>query len=352
MQRWLFTMVCWFGVLAGLQAQPVLLVTDVGDNNVYRFTGLAAGSTPTVFQNGIPGGVVMNTPVGIAQDSAGRVYVTATQGAFPNGQVLRFNGTTGAYIDRFVALGSGGLANPNGITFGPSNDLFVTDSSNSAVRRYAAATGAPVGTNGEFVTPGSGGLSLPYDVAWNSGQTFFFVSSLVTDQVLRYNSNGTFNNAFITGSTISSPNGIVFGPDGNLYVSMSDGANADRINRYNGTTGAFIDTFVSAGSGSLDGPGGLAFGPDGNLYVASQNNNSILRYNGSTGAFIDIYASGLGVPQELIFLSSAVPEPSTWALIVGTLAGFGYYYGSRHQSKKRSRKPAPETTTVVDPVSV
>ena len=47
---------------------------------------------------------------------------------------------------------------------------------------------------------------------------------------------------------------MVFGPDGNLYVSSGD---SDEVLRYDGTTGAFIDSFASGGG--LDSPFGLAF---------------------------------------------------------------------------------------------
>ncbi len=43
----------------------------------------------------------------------------------------------------------------------------------------------------------------------------------------------------------------------------------DEVLRYNGATGAFIDAFVSSGSGGLDEPLDLDFGFDGNLYVAT-----------------------------------------------------------------------------------
>ena len=35
--------------------------------------------------------------------------------------------------------------------------------------------------------------------------------------------------------------------------------------RYNGATGAYLSTFIPAGSGGLLGPTNMAFGPDGNF---------------------------------------------------------------------------------------
>src|SRR5260221_6959152 len=75
---------------------------------------------------------------------------------------------------------------------------------------------------------------------------------------------------------------------GILYV-VSTGTN--QILRYNDSTGAFIDAFVSSGIGGLNTPQDSIFGPDGNLYVASLATNQVLRYNGSTGAFIDAFVS-------------------------------------------------------------
>ena len=50
----------------------------------------------------------------------------------------------------------------------------------------------------------------------------------------------------------------------------------------------------------------MAFGPDGNLYVADYTDAAVIRYNGSTGAFIDIYVAagsgGLTTPFPMNFL--------------------------------------------------
>ena len=77
--------------------------------------------------------------------------------------------------------------------------------------------------------------------------------------------------------------GMAFGPDDNLYVTT----NSSSVDRYDGATGAFIDTFVNSGSGGLSTSKGIQFGPDGNLYVTSTANDSVMRYDGNTGAYID-----------------------------------------------------------------
>ena len=58
------------------------------------------------------------------------------------------------------------------------------------------------------------------------------------------------------------------------------------MQRFNGTTGAKIDDFVTIGSGGLDFAWGIAFGPDGDLFVASNRTHNILRYDGATGALL------------------------------------------------------------------
>ena len=58
----------------------------------------------------------------------------------------------------------------------------------------------------------------------------------------------------------------------------------NEVLQYDATTGAFVDVFVTAGSGGISGPYGLAFGPDGNLYVSGRNSNDVVRYDGTTGA--------------------------------------------------------------------
>jgi sugar lactone lactonase YvrE len=189
-------------------------------------------------------------------------------------EVLRFNGTTGAFIDVFVTGGSGGLNGAYGLTFGPDGNLYVVSQNTASVLAYDGKSGAFLRT---VVAPRSGGLDTPV--------------------------------------------GVVFGADGNLYVSSYK---TNSVLRYDGKSGAFLDAFVPAGSGGLKGATGLKFGPDGNLYVGSDQTSSVMRYDGKTGASLGTFATGDLVqaswltfgppeaPSDLVALTSGSQVRLSW----------------------------------------
>jgi hypothetical protein len=192
-------------------------------------------------------------------------------------------GDTGVkFLDRFIAAGSGGLSRPRSLIFGPSadndgvRDIYVADRVVNGVLRYDGATGAYIDT---FIAAGSGGLNQPGDLVFGPDRNLY-VSSQAGNQVLRYDRWGKFLGIVATG--LSTPVGITFGPDRSLYIANSSTNEVLRVKN------SVLSTFVSAGSGGLHRPYDVKFGPDGNLYV--QSASGVLRYNGQTGAFINTFA--------------------------------------------------------------
>ena len=131
--------------------------------------------------------------------------------------------------------------------------------------------------------------------------TSLWVASYNNDRVVRYSFRSQLASVFVASGSggLNGTSKIACGPDGHLYVSSQLN---DRVLRYDGETGDFLDVFVAAGSGGLDLPVGLAFGSDGNLYVVSNLTGSVLRYAGDDGSFLDAFVAGsLDNPTGIVF---------------------------------------------------
>jgi hypothetical protein len=132
--------------------------------------------------------------------------------------------------------------------------------------------------------------------------------------VARYNGVGMFLGAATINNKNSElhPRGAVFGPDGLLYVSARDltkglGGTVLRFSA-DGKSEVFIDD--KGGPGHLNRPDGLVFGPDGRLYVtsfqAAPGDTDSIRIYDAQGAFaakidLDNGADPRTYAQSLLF---------------------------------------------------
>lgn len=176
--------------------------------------------------------------------------------------------------------------------FGP---LLVSSNSLNQILSYDPIRGGFLG-----IFSNGGNLGKPQGVAFGPDGNLY-VASGASNQILRF--QGT--TGILVGpspfASVQNPVGITFGPDGNLYVVTNT---PDSVIRFNGQTGAPMGVFASASStNGLEAAFALAFGPDGNLYVTSTFSGRVLRFNGTTGQFMDAFAvlPNSALPSGLVF---------------------------------------------------
>ena len=220
-----------------------------------------------------------------ANDLQGNVYVFETEESFD----------PGAFIDIFASGNT--LDIPLGLTFGPADGhLYVASFLTDAILRYDGSTGEFIDV---FVPTASGMLDAPTGLRFGP-DNHLYVSSRDTDQVLRYDGQtGAFVDVFAENMNLDAPEELLFGEDGHLYVASRD---SDKILRFNGATGEFVDVFAE--DENLQGPVGMAWGPDGNLYASSHIGvNQVVRFDGTTGEFMDVFTKngGLSAPNFIVF---------------------------------------------------
>ena len=218
--------------------------------------------------------------------------------------VLRFDASTGAYVDTFVAAGTGGVFGLRGLIFDASRNLIAVDQNvgqptNGEILTYRGSDGAFLGN---LVTE-SAAPYAPRGAVLSPDRQSLYVADMgdfgpncesLPGDIYRYDANtGQFLDLISAPEWFGDfhPRGVVFGPDGLLYATDFGNPCTPRsgsILRFNLEEGQVVDEFVLAQSGDLHWPEGLTFGPDGDLYAISGRSGpddvgQIQRFDGRSG---------------------------------------------------------------------
>jgi hypothetical protein len=306
-----------FGFLLASRAEASLLVAFTSDTQIGTGGVLGYGLDGSL-QSGLSPSPALSAPAQAVLGPDGNIYVTSTG----TGDILRYNGQTYAYMDAFVSgiphdSSGGPSVGPLSLGFGPNGDLYVTNNYTNEVVRYNGTTGA-------FVESfGSGYLSSPTGLTFDSHGNILVAS--YNDNLIQEFSAAT--GAFVRTLTsvglvditfgLGGPEQIAIGPNGNLFVANF---NSSDVEEYDLGTGNPIGSgiFVGGGSGGLLGATGLVFASNGSLYVGSNFTDQVLRYDGTTGAFLDVAIDAGSSPYIQIGFLTEIPEPSS---AIATLFG-------------------------------
>jgi len=234
-----------------------------------------------------PRGIVLNPAHTVLYVANFQDTDTTKAGIAPDGEVDRYDATTGQFLGALSRpAGFTGQFNPRGVVFGPDGNLYVSiyDSSNLKA-----------------------GYVVQYDVTTSTGNIFAF-----------NNGDGIADPG--EAKDLHRPEGITFGPNGQLYVTgyRADASDTDKIVIIN-TSGAEVDNIALDAVGQPRAYGqGILFGPGGRLFVPistldSPDSGAVRSYDVTAKTFTNFEVPGtLGSAWYLTFGKT---DPSTLAYV-------------------------------------
>lgn len=337
-----------FGVRVALSAD-ILYIGDAADSTVKRFDAesgefldgdLDPTNDPDAFVRSGDGGLA--GPRGMFLDGEHLVVANQNIGLKVAGAVLRYNRADGTFHSAWVpSADKNAPFAPLGIVRGPIPDkvLFVGSIVSSNGRSPGGLltynqTGALLAQLKALGFPES--EFHPRGVVFGpDGLIYISVRSLKNDglggHVLRFTAEGEFLGIFIAdkggADQLNRPEGLVFGPDGRLYVT-SFRANANdtdsiRIYRQDGAFDGKINLYEQNQPRAF--AQALLFGPEGQLFVPITNTGEVRRYDLSSNLYsVFVHPSANGGPlREPWYLTFGATDPRTLNYGIGSGGGPG-----------------------------
>lgn len=209
------------------------------------------------------------------------------------------NSLRGGYSGDFGRATSAQLSLPEQIALGPTGLLYIADTGNQVIRQVDGQ---------QIIRTLAGGGGAPFvDGAYAPTTAIGQVASLAfSPDHIAYFSNGQLIARVDADKSlhrvplgqVATPNGIVFAPDGTLYIADTY---LDKIWRRtaDGTLSVYAGTGVHGFEGDLGAatgaqlryPTSLALDRSGNLFFADTGNNRIRRVDANTGVITTVAGS-------------------------------------------------------------
>ena len=311
-----------------VDSNGTVFVADLGNSTVRKITSAGVVSTlagtagNSGYKDATGSAALFGTPIGVAVDSSGNVYVSEYYGQMvrlvtPAGVVTTLAGSSGNVGSNDGQGSSASFNCPESLTVDLSGNIYVADSGNHKIRKITPAgvvtTYAGNGTYGSL-----DGTASSAEFSSITGVTIDSLGNLyVTDtanniirkitqsgivSTLAGSSNIGSKNAVGSSASFWNPIGITVDPSGNIYVA--DTYN-NLIRKIVILTQSVTTLAGQINVGSLNGtsldaqffnPCAVAVDNLGNVYVADTNNNLIRKIT-STGV-VTTLAGSTGVAGQ------------------------------------------------------
>ncbi|SDM22574.1 IPT/TIG domain-containing protein [Kriegella aquimaris] len=257
-----------------------------------------AGSGSIGFDDGIGTAAQFRSPIGIAIDDLGNIYVADRDNYIlrkitPDGEVSTLAGKAAESGDVNGTGSEARFTGVNSIVFTESGDMLVSDNGNHKIKKVTTAgvvtTFAGTGLNGSNNGPALSATFKQISGMAIDGQGNVFVVETDNHSIRKITPSGEvslfaggqngMNDGNGTNARFTFPRGIAVDSANNLYVT--DGGN-HLIRKI--TPNADVTTIAGSSEGFADGqgtaaqfngPSGIVVDKQGNLYVIDRNNNSV-----------------------------------------------------------------------------
>ena len=295
----------------GLDSAGNLYVADTNGDTIRKVTPAGVVTTIAGFPStqgsvdGVGNGAGFSSPIGLAVDSTGNIYVADTSNATirkitPPATVTTIAGTAGL---TGTGDGTGAFAHfnsPTGVAVDSSGNLYVADFGNNLIRKITSA-GAVTTLAGSLGNQGyangsvaSARFNSPGGLAFDR-QGALYVADTGNNSIRKIDATGVVTNfggsavdsatAFRDGFTniarFAQPIGLVVDSAGDIFVSDTSNSVIRMI-----TPGGVVSTLAGTAAvrGMIDGTGaaaafslprGLAIDGAGTIYVADAGNNAV-----------------------------------------------------------------------------
>jgi hypothetical protein len=224
-----------------------IFIPSAETGDIYRFDGYS-GAFKGIFVHKGDGGLVNPVSPNFGPDHLMYVSDDVTN------KVLRFD-ANGKFVDVFADKESSGLDEPKMSEF-DATTYYLASAGTNSILRWDLKTKKFLGA---FVPTGSGGLARPLGIKFGPDGNFY-VGSNKNNSIIRYNGKtGEFMDVFVPSGYggVNDPVTVRFGgPNSNLYIVARGG---NKVLEFDRITGKFIRVVSDGDSSGLSRARGLAF---------------------------------------------------------------------------------------------